>query len=203
MIHRHIINVQVEILTLFLCMIGSTSKFKDFCETMRQIIVYTLILIAALSILAACGDPQIPAQSTQVATQATNTSTHIPATMAAGQASACHSSLWGKLSTSAGPNILLPPHTYAGLAETFPPDNGWTGYYQRFCTDGDLGIITDFIATHMPQQGWSFGQPPATCICGGMSGWMRPHDGRFVQIDNHPAALGSSIQWGITIYTQG
>jgi uncharacterized protein YceK len=116
----------------------------------------------------------------------------------------CHGSDWFGAISSAGPGIDLPPQTVGGYFETAPSDpNGWSGQYHQFCTSGYPDQIESFIDQHMTAAGWTYGDPVGGCECNGNPVWTRPHDGRQVQFDEHPAFVSGTARWGVTIFTQG
>jgi hypothetical protein len=116
---------------------------------------------------------------------------------------ACSGSLWTSSISSAGTDIPLPQSTVAGLVETFPTINGWTGRYRRLCSSGNNDSVSSFINTQMKRHGWSYGPPSGGCTCNGLSVWSRSNDGRLVQFDDHPTMNGGHVQYGVTIFTQG
>ncbi len=146
--------------------------------------------------------------SVQATAQPTATQTPSPAITGTGTAfvytAPCSGSLWNKTILGVIDNsIPVPPETVSGLLEDFPSVNGWIGYYTRLCTGAPYAVIQQYEANKLVSAGWTYGNPPAGCPCGGGLVWYKPGDPRMIVLDNHPAEIGSDTQWGITIYKAG
>lgn len=113
----------------------------------------------------------------------------------------CSGGRWGGVTAFGGPNVPLPPLTVTGPAED-TPSGSWTGYFVQLCTGGTITSVTTFVQQHMPPEGWSLGQPPASCVCNGLLVWSRSGDARLIQFEAHPYLDGGAVRWSITTFTQ-
>jgi hypothetical protein len=116
----------------------------------------------------------------------------------------CKGGEWGKVITSVGTNIPLPPQTVRGTGENFDVESsGWDGQYISLCTGGTIDGITEFISDHMTQLGWNYGPPIGGCTCSAYNVWTRANDPRQVQFEQHPSEHNGQVRWGVICYRKG
>jgi hypothetical protein len=116
----------------------------------------------------------------------------------------CTGGEWGKIISSVGGNIPLPPLTVRGTAQNLDVEaSGWDGQYISLCTGGTVEGITGFIDDHMTQLGWSYGSPSGGCTCSADSVWSHANDPRLVQFERHSAEHDGQVRWGVICYRKG